>query len=1532
MVPPLSLPTSVGLGATRSGGLLRAVGEARKGRKDGANTGWTDDLALKIDRLHERLSQRDETGESLISRALRKFPDFRPLSNDQYAEECDSVVHGSSKWIKNHTDGVAFDKLRDIKLLFDRGSLSTQGEQGGGFSEEEFVRIFAPVFCPDQDPNQVKFWFMGIDQDANGIIDWDEFSSYLMKTQHQGADPEPGRAKLYIQKGVEPETPPAAPLPINRIVHNHHLNVYYSAAADGTVRMWDGVTLEERGVVHYGEGCTVHSLHYLPETKRLVVGQFDRLTFIYTCGPRRSDSAGHKLQRVFKGDMVHKGNVNKVNSIHKIVEYDPDSMIMENTLGTQHFTQVMRGTDGRADPTKMQNAPTSRVGRYRVDVVLMDELNRNVQCMGPMHRIYPEKADPWILGVEEGVIFLYNFSLRDDPAGSGHSAITVQHLEPGQNIRPLERWQPHTDWVTHVLAAPALQGFISSSMDSSIQVLDVQKNNSYLRMEVEPEPGAGDGVRGRGVHCFDYAPERNLLCSCSIRREAIVWNPKAKQRLCTLEHRAPMVAVTFVERHSQLVTLSEDKVVKVWDLRMFRCMQTLTDKERRFPEDKYSSLGYDTANDAILCGAGVPVVWRDVEVQAKLETGISWHPDYEGHLNAIKACSYNARFGHVLSADDKHFHVWNVRTGRRLSKWSPFQGRAGDAKRITTACFDSDQRRLLTGSDDGGVSMWSLDGRLLKSFHGLEGDVTCVIHIIANEGQTHAQAYVAAGSVNCQCAVWVDSAISSALHRVPEEHCVHLLPARSPAHCIAFTAPNKLAVGTASGAVLLYNINNLSLMSENRSVVGSSFRRLKSSPRDTGDDSPGSSPRNAAVALPPREVSSLPPAATTYPSMSQQGSLPPRCTSAAGTCLVSVDDLPAAMPPAAAAPASPPRLWQEKVRSVSRLEARLDGAQEFTQFRQTTQMKLLTVTEALVFLPHPTDPTRSSDAILTLHGDGDALLWRLKDGYFLEIAACFPASYAAGEAAYSLAVDRESLRAYIGDGDAVISVFDLSHYIKHLEEERDRERRAPVVRTGNILAVTRRLAFQPGRRGGGARRLGSLSAQPAADATPAGELGVRATGSRRKAGKQPASRSPPRRQSRDMRGQRGDAPAQDTASPKCRRGPSGRIYHNRCRADGSCSQPLMRLVRCFDIGTGGAVTQISIVPNSPALIAASNDASITLLDRTTGQALARFGSVNEHPRCWPTGLPAEMEIPAVPMPISRPQRQAGPLPAHHRFTFVFPEHFLGTGCAEDALESLQTKSADLEAEQAAADIARRSPRARRARVERMARDTPPLPGAATSPPAEAQTPQLQHMRAPSTRIPTTPQQLAPAGPQQQQQQQQLQLPPSPTSGMQRRQPSRQISQITREETVLSEDLRDFDREMQKQADSVAKVNADRYERYLKRYQARAPASQRFALDISNQTRHEANEQVMHQLSQIQQKKRHRVDLRQSDYTLLRDYKLHDIPDDLAFSHSSPRTYPNQACQWVPPGQTQPERAGCRHCRRHRNQPPPVLDDRQPDFM
>ena len=109
-----------------------------------------------------------------------------------------------------------------------------------------------------------------------------------------------------------------------------------------------------------------------------------------------------------------------------------------------------------------------------------------------------------------------------------------------------------------------------------------------------------------------------------------------------------------------LLSLSVDKVIKVWDIRMFRCVQTLQDEERHRPEDKVTNVYYNHAHNHIITTSNYVSVW-----DAKA-------PPYrvaQSHDFPVVSALYNKNFMQVVSVDsggseeNSVVRVWDVETG-----------------------------------------------------------------------------------------------------------------------------------------------------------------------------------------------------------------------------------------------------------------------------------------------------------------------------------------------------------------------------------------------------------------------------------------------------------------------------------------------------------------------------------------------------------------------------------------------------------------------------------------------------------------------------------------------------------------------------------------------------------------------------------------------------------------------------------------------------------------------------------------------------
>ena len=89
----------------------------------------------------------------------------------------------------------------------------------------------------------------------------------------------------------------------------------------------------------------------------------------------------------------------------------------------------------------------------------------------------------------------------------------------------------------------------------------------------------------KAVHTFVYCPLAKCIASSGLSRDILVWNGHSMGLLAKLSgHTAPVTLMVLHENQNgritdknQLVSLSTDKVFKVWDLRTYQNLQTIVD-------------------------------------------------------------------------------------------------------------------------------------------------------------------------------------------------------------------------------------------------------------------------------------------------------------------------------------------------------------------------------------------------------------------------------------------------------------------------------------------------------------------------------------------------------------------------------------------------------------------------------------------------------------------------------------------------------------------------------------------------------------------------------------------------------------------------------------------------------------------------------------------------------------------------------------------------------------------------------------------
>lgn len=246
----------------------------------------------------------------------------------------------------------------------------------------------------------------------------------------------------------------------------------------------------------------------------------------------------------------------------------------------------------------------------------------------------------------------------------------------------------HKGWITKIKFYPDLNYIISSSLDGFIHIHDIE-NLVYKENKTF-------NLHQKGVNSFIYSSKHRFVASCGEERHILMWDPFTLGVLSYLYgHNTSVQELSLNEDRYHLISLGTDKVVKIWDIRTYACIQTIFDKVCYRPEDRLTSMIFDKVTNNILLGSRKLNLWF-FKTQEEIKTS---------HEFPVAFALNNGQFESVVSADDGGFiAVWDIEDGKLMSK---FGNAHGGKNKITAGCFDNTQRRLVTAGSDGTAKMWN---------------------------------------------------------------------------------------------------------------------------------------------------------------------------------------------------------------------------------------------------------------------------------------------------------------------------------------------------------------------------------------------------------------------------------------------------------------------------------------------------------------------------------------------------------------------------------------------------------------------------------------------------------------------------------------------------------------------------------------------------------------------------------------------------------------------------------------------------------
>jgi WD40 repeat protein len=248
-----------------------------------------------------------------------------------------------------------------------------------------------------------------------------------------------------------------------------------------------------------------------------------------------------------------------------------------------------------------------------------------------------------------------------------------------------------------------------------------------------------------------------------------------------------MIQIEWDINESTIITSSNDKTIKIWDIDKEECIDTLkghTDYVLSIEQVKWTK----DASTIVSSSADKTIRLWNIETRKCLSILI-------GHTSYINSTIYlNGSENDTTIAScsvDSIIKIWDIETRKCITE---FKGHEGS---ITCLTFLDSNNRLISGGLDKTLKVWCLDsGKLIKTLEGHVDGINCLLHMKWEFNDYT----VLSGSDDNMIRIW----------DMNKFYCINVLEQNSPVDCLLHVKwdKNDSSVATSSeGRIRIYDIN-----------------------------------------------------------------------------------------------------------------------------------------------------------------------------------------------------------------------------------------------------------------------------------------------------------------------------------------------------------------------------------------------------------------------------------------------------------------------------------------------------------------------------------------------------------------------------------------------------------------------------------------------------------------------------------------------------------------------------------------------------
>jgi WD40 repeat protein len=585
----------------------------------------------------------------------------------------------------------------------------------GELDEGQFVEAFGGILGDGLSRLQLSHLFMKIDANSDGSVDWDELLNYMfLDNQEQsssedtaGGEDEEASTKFFPATydifALNNDSKNQHKEQVSSLLYLDRQNQLLSASRDGVLRLWHPTTLKHQGSFQTGahsarrgkDGALdkdwITAVVVLSQSNKLAVASIDSGISIFDLAVESRKRCGHiSMERLRHHAPLCLGYYYNESTGREHLLVGDDSGAAH--VFFQDDGQWCVGVEGVSATGIAAKSRLARSGLKRGD----DDADGLDSGEAPP----PNKLDfpPLLGGGGKGGGGKLATGSSGSGSGSGFisggagsgvgvagataatsaAAAAAAAAPVGGGSHSLSKTdrnsfvvRKHTDHITQIDYIADISSLVTCSLDTTVVVYDLERRRHKRTFLQHSKP----------VYSFAWLPVHKVIASCGLERHIVLWSPYSKRGVATLHgHASSVLKLTVNDQSGQLLSLSSDNTVKVWDIRNLRCVQTIPlpsqdvapgAQLRVAPPSSVGCFQYVAKHRALVLASTklhiFPLKQPSGEAAATCQGAGA---PTKTHNRAVVSALYNPAFHQVISVDERaNLNIWNVGSGAIISRF-----------------------------------------------------------------------------------------------------------------------------------------------------------------------------------------------------------------------------------------------------------------------------------------------------------------------------------------------------------------------------------------------------------------------------------------------------------------------------------------------------------------------------------------------------------------------------------------------------------------------------------------------------------------------------------------------------------------------------------------------------------------------------------------------------------------------------------------------------------------------------------------------